>query len=143
MAALESKLVADAESEKAAAAERRLKSLDQLLHQAVVLRRTLLADAGIVAVGEGAQVAEEDECWAGAGAREKGLVGEERSEGIGEKRATEWELLLKASSRYACRVFCRSSSLPLNSSPETMSPSHLFSSQHSGDGGPLIHGVSL
>ena len=106
MAALENKLAADAEGEKEAAAERRLKRLDQLLHQTVVLRRTLLADTGIAAVAEGAEAAEEEACWAETGARDELLVGKGRTGGIGEEQAAEGELLLKARARYAQRCFC-------------------------------------
>lgn len=100
VAALESKLRADAEGEKEAAAERSLKSLNQLLHQTTVVRRMLRAGSETVAAaGGGEAAAEEDEaCWAGTEAREG--VGEGRSQGIGEGQAEEGELLLKARARY-------------------------------------------
>lgn len=98
MAALESKLTAKMEDEKAAAAERRLESLAQLLHQAVILRRALV-DAGIVAAAEGAQAAEEETCWAGAGTTEEVLMGEGEIGDDGEEQVTEEVLLLKARAR--------------------------------------------
>lgn len=98
---LEGKFVADAEREKATAAERRLKNLEQLLHQTGVLHRTLLADTKVVAAAKGGDTTEEEACWAGTGARGEISTGEARTQGFGEEPATEEELLLKARARYA------------------------------------------
>lgn len=97
MAALESRVVAEAEGAKAAATELRRRSLRRLLRQAVVLRRMVIADGLVAADTEGAEAAEEDACWAGAG--EEGLEGDGRRRG--SEDATEEEYAEKAHARYA------------------------------------------
>ncbi len=99
MAALESQLAAMAEGAEAAAAERRRRSLRRLLRQAVVLRRTVVADGLVAADTEGAEAAEEDACWEGAG----GEISEGDGTGRGseDEQAAEEEFVEKAHARYA------------------------------------------
>lgn len=98
LAALESKIMTDAEGAEAAVAERRRNLLDRLLRQAAVLRSTLVGD-GIVAVGEGGDAAEKEACWGGLG--EDTVQGDGTRRGSGDEQAAEEELLLKARARYA------------------------------------------
>lgn len=104
-----------------------MKSLDQLLHQAVVLRRMLRADAGVVSVvveGAGAEDEKEEACWAGTGVREEMSVGEGRSWSIDEGQATEGKLLLEARARYirAAIFLSFAKGLLFNLSLEALSP---------------------
>lgn len=101
VAALERKLLADAEGAKAAAAERKRKLLDRLIRQTIVLRNMLIAD-GMAAGTEGgsereSEAAKEDDCWAGV--REDMVRGGGGSGGDGQA-ADEEQLILTARARY-------------------------------------------
>ncbi|CAN0136933.1 unnamed protein product [Ectocarpus sp. 4 AP-2014] len=102
VAALERKLLADAEGAKAAAAERKRKLLDRLMRQTIVLRNTIIAEgmaAGTEGGSEGeSEAAQEEDCWAGA--REDMVRGGRGSGGDGQA-ADEEELILTARARLA------------------------------------------
>lgn len=105
VAALERKLLVDAEGAKAAAAksaaERKRKLLDRLMRQTIVLRNTLIADgmaSGTQGTSEGeVEAVQEEDCWAEVRedvARDGGGSG-----GDGQA-ADEEELILTARARY-------------------------------------------
>ncbi|CBJ33072.1 imm downregulated 18 [Ectocarpus siliculosus] len=107
VAALERKLLADAEGAKAAAAERKRRLLDRLMRQTIVLRNTIIAEgmaAGTEGRSEGeSEAAQEEDCWAGV--REDMVRGGRGSGGVGQA-ADEEELILTARARLAWLESC-------------------------------------
>ncbi|CAN0544382.1 unnamed protein product [Ectocarpus sp. 12 AP-2014] len=102
VAALERKLLADAEGAKAAAAERKRKLLDRLMRQTIVLRNTIIAEGMAAGKGGGSEgeseAAQEEDCWAGAG---EDMVRGGRGSGGDGQAADEEELVLTARARLA------------------------------------------
>ncbi|CAM9317187.1 unnamed protein product [Ectocarpus sp. 6 AP-2014] len=107
VAALERKLLADAEGAKAAAAERKRRLLDRLMRQTIVLRNTIIAEgmaAGTEGRSEGeSEAAQEEDCWAGV---REGMVRGGRGSGGDGQAADEEELILTARARLAWLESC-------------------------------------
>ncbi|CAM9912557.1 unnamed protein product, partial [Ectocarpus fasciculatus] len=106
VAALERRLLADAEGAKAAAAkaaaERKRKLLDRLMRQTIVLRDTLIGD-GMAAGAEGGSdggpgAVQEEDCWAAVREDRARAGGDSGGDG---KAAEEKELILTARARLA------------------------------------------